>query len=186
MAFQSYGAKNGNYDGPIDGDLGPRSWAGFLQTLIEDRSVVPTPAPAPAPAPEPVPTPTPEPTPVVPDVVPEPAPVTPDVTPEPTPAPVEPTPTPEPEVTQEQLDQQAEVIGKVQVNDLGSIITDTKTRKIVWAVWTVIGLAIVGIGGGYMAIQAIVPDWLIFAGGVSIALQPAFGSLAIANISTKK
>lgn len=107
----------------------------------------------------------------------------------------EPTPIPEPEgetveqvqeTTEEQLAHQTAVLSAVKTYDIGSIITDPLTRKIVWAVWTFIGLVIIGIGGGYQAIQQLAPEWLIFAGGINIALQPAFGSLAIANISTKK
>lgn len=90
------------------------------------------------------------------------------------------------EPTEEQLAHQTAVFSAVKTYDIGSIITDPLTRKIVWAVWTFVGLAIVGIGGGFMATQQAAPQWLIFAGGVNIALQPAFGSLAIANISTKK
>ena len=124
----------------------------------------------------------------------------------PTPAPVveEPKPAPKPEAaehkpqpegetveitkepTEAELAHQTAVFSAVKSYDIGSIITDPLTRKIVWAVWTVIGLAIVGIGGGFMATQQVAPEWLIFAGGVNIALQPAFGSLAIANITTKK
>ena len=38
MGLQKYGQKNGNYapPGSVDGILGPLSWAGFLQTLVED------------------------------------------------------------------------------------------------------------------------------------------------------
>ena len=124
----------------------------------------------------------------------------------PTPAPVieEPKPAPKPEAaehkpqpegetveitkepTEAELAHQTAVFSAVKTYDIGSIITDPLTRKIVWAVWTVIGLAIVGIGGGFMATQQVAPQWFIFAGGVNIALQPAFGSLAIANIATKK
>lgn len=124
----------------------------------------------------------------------------------PAPAPVveEPKPAPKPEVaehkpqpegetveitkepTEAELAHQTAVFSAVKSYDIGSIITDPLTRKIVWAVWTVIGLAIVGIGGGFMATQQVAPQWLVFAGGVNIALQPAFGSLAIANITTKK
>ena len=38
IGLQKYGQKNGNYapPGSVDGILGPLSWAGFLQTLVED------------------------------------------------------------------------------------------------------------------------------------------------------
>lgn len=81
---------------------------------------------------------------------------------------------------------QQELASGLKVNDLGSIITEAKTRKIVWAVWTVFGLLLAAVMGGCAALQMTAPDWVVFAMGVSLALQPAFGSLAIANINTKK
>jgi len=124
---------------------------------------------------------------------PAPAPVVEEPKPAPKPEAAEHKPQPEGETvepvqepTEAELAHQTAVLSAVKTYDIGSIITDPLTRKIVWAVWTVVGLAIVGIGGGFMATQQVAPEWLIFAGGVNIALQPAFGSLAIANISTKK
>lgn len=165
IGMQMYAQKNGNYPWGYDGELGPKTWAGFTQSLRED-------APRPTPPAPPVAPPTP---PVAPPVVPE--------KPE-TVVPEKPE-TPKEEDMSDKLQQQQQIISGIHVNDLGSIITDSKTRKIVWAVWTLFGLALVGIGGGFMAIQQVAPDWVIFAGGVSLALQPAFGSLAMANIGPK-
>lgn len=66
--------------------------------------------------------------------------------------------------------------------DLGSIITDNKVRKIVWAVYGLLGLAILAVGGGMTAAHWLAPEWFIFATGSYTALGPAFASLAVANI----
>jgi len=112
---------------------------------------------------------------------PAPAPVVEEPKPAPKPEAAEHKPQPEGETvepvqepTEAELAHQTAVLSAVKTYDIGSIITDPLTRKIVWAVWTVVGLAIVGIGGGFMATQQVAPEWLIFAGGVNIALQPTF------------
>ena len=71
-------------------------------------------------------------------------------------------------------------------NDLGSIITDNKTRKVVWAIYGLIGLGILALGGGMTAAHWLAPEWFVFATGAYTALGPAFSSLAMANITTKK
>ena len=83
------------------------------------------------------------------------------------------------------LEVQAALGSKIQVNDLGSVITDPTARKWVWAVWSTIGLVLAALIGGYTAIRVEVPDWVLFAGGMNLAIQPAFGSLAMANIRRK-
>lgn len=171
--MQLYAQKNGNYPGRVDGIVGPLTWAGFMQSLREDAPAKPAPV-------KPV-----EPAPVKPEPV-KPAPK--PVAPKPTrPKPVSPKPTtPKEKPLADKLAHQQELATGLKVNDLGSIITEAKTRKIVWAVWTAFGLLLAAVMGGCAAIQTTAPDWVVFAMGVSLALQPAFGSLAIANINTKK
>lgn len=70
--------------------------------------------------------------------------------------------------------------------DLGSIITHPGTRKVVWAIYGLLGIAIVGFMGGLTAIGAVAPEWFLFATGSYTALGPAFSSLALANIPAKK
>lgn len=131
---------------------------------------------------------------------PEPVPVVP-VTP--TPAPVEPTPVPtvKPEniehkekpvakLTEQEIAEinarQVALASQLKPADLGSIITNNKARKIVWAVYGIIGLAIIGFMGGLTATGALAPEWFMFATGAYTALGPAFSSLAMANITTKE
>lgn len=174
--MQLYAQKNDNYRSKVDGVVGPLTWAGFVQSLRED-------APKPAPVPIP-PAPVVEPTPVPPAVKPvKPVPAKPQ-NPKPT-RPVTPKPKEEKPMA-DKLAAQKELASGLQVNDLGSIITDARTRKIVWAVWTAFGLLLAGTMGGFAAVQQVAPDWIVFAMGVSLALQPAFGSLAMANITSKK
>lgn len=82
------------------------------------------------------------------------------------------------------LKQQALVAG-IQPADLGSIITHAVTRKVVWAIYGLTGLAIIALMGGLTAAQWIAPEWFIFATGSYTAIGPAFASLAMANINTK-
>lgn len=134
-----------------------------------------------APAPEPTPEPT-----VTPDA-------TVDVTPTPEPQP-EPTPEPEtpmpetPALSQADRDKmlavQANLAAKITPVDLGSIISDAKIRKIVWAVYGLIGLVIIGVMGGLTAAQWLAPEWFIFATGAYTAVGPAFAGLAVANIKS--
>lgn len=144
-----------------------------------------------------------------------PAPVEPTPTPEPTPAPI-PTPKPKPEnnehiqITVETdktkeitvstpsakptspeeiaaaIAKQNALVAKIQPADLGAIITHPGTRKVVWAIYGLAGIGIVGFMGGLTAIGAIAPEWFLFATGAYTAVGPAFASLAIANIDTKK
>jgi murein DD-endopeptidase MepM/ murein hydrolase activator NlpD len=173
-----------------DGSFGPQTVRALQASLNGGtfvKPVVPEP-PKPEPVkPEPV-----KPEPVKPEPV-KPEPVKPEpVKPEPVKPvkpvrPVPPKPTkPEEKPLAEKLEHQKNLAHKLQVNDLGSIISNSRTRKIVWAVWTVFGLLLAGVMGGYAAVQLVAPDWVVFAMGVSLALQPAFGSLAIANITPKK
>lgn len=97
---------------------------------------------------------------------------------------------PMPEPTKEELEQilaqQQQIMGQLKPVDLGNIITDNKVRKVVWAIYGIAGLFLVAGIGGLTAIRAIGPEWFIFTVGAYAALGPAFSSLAIANISTKK
>ncbi len=91
-----------------------------------------------------------------------------------------------PEELKAALDRQTALVSAVKPADLGSIITNNKARKIVWAVYGIAGLFIIGIMGGLTAAQWIAPEWFIFSTGVYTAISPAFASLAMANIDTKK
>lgn len=84
------------------------------------------------------------------------------------------------------LEYQKAMVAPIKPADLGSIITNNKTRKIVWAAYGLVGLAIVAVMGGLTQAQMIAPQWFLVATGSYTALGPAFSSLAIANISTKK
>jgi murein DD-endopeptidase MepM/ murein hydrolase activator NlpD len=170
----------------VDGSFGPQT-VRALQASLNAGSFVKPVVPEP-PKPEPVkPVEPPKPEPVKPEPV-NPEPVKPEpVKPVKPVRPVPPKPTkPEEKPLAEKLEHQKNLAHKLQVNDLGSIISNSRTRKIVWAVWTVFGLLLAGVMGGYAAVQLVAPDWVVFAMGVSLALQPAFGSLAIANITPKK
>lgn len=131
-----------------------------------------------------------EPTPVEPT----PEPVTPEPTTEPTPVepvtPVIPEEKPVPELTQDEKNKmmaaQASLVAKIDPVDLGNIISNPVTRKIVWAIYGLTGLVIIGVMGGLVAAQWVAPEWFIFATGAYTAISPAFASLAMANISTNK
>lgn len=84
------------------------------------------------------------------------------------------------------LEHQAEMVMPIKPADLGTIITNNKTRKIVWAIYGLVGLTIVAVMGGLTQAQMLAPQWFLVATGSYTALGPAFSSLAIANISTKK
>lgn len=97
---------------------------------------------------------------------------------------------PMPELTKEEIAaaiaQQQTVTGQIKPVDIGSIIKNNTIRKAVWATYGVVGLVLVGGIGGLTAIQALAPEWFMFTVGAYAALGPAFSSLAIANIYTKK
>ena len=110
-----------------------------------------------------------------------------------TPAPAEPTPTPEPvketpvpEISDEKKkdiqNKQEAFAGGITPISLGSIITNPRTRKIVWAVYGITGLVLLAIVGGMNNAGWLSPDWFLFIMGSYIALGPAFSGLAIANI----
>jgi hypothetical protein len=146
----------------------------------------PAPTPVPVPEPEVIPEPAPVPEPEKPSVKPEenehrplPKPEEPEVS--------EPTASPVPGVTAEEwVVRQQNLASQIKPVDLGSIIGSNKIRKIVWAIYGILGLFIVGIVGGLTAINAVAPEWFMFTMGVYTALGPAFSSLAIANINTNK
>ncbi len=99
----------------------------------------------------------------------------------------EPTASPKAGVTAEEwIAKQNQLAAGLKPADLGSIITNNKARKIVWAIYGIVGVFIVGIMGGLTAAQILAPVWFIFATGSYTAIGPAFASLAMANISTKK
>lgn len=135
----------------------------------------------PAQTPEPEPAPTPEP--------PKPEP---EQTPEPEielPTPEE-LPMPEKKPTQQEialaLAKQEAIMGQIKPVDLGTIITDNRARKIVWASYGVLGLVLVAGIGGLTAVQWLAPEWFMFTVGAYAALGPAFSGLAIANIPSGK
>lgn len=69
-----------------------------------------------------------------------------------------------------------------QPQDLGAIITHGRTRKIVWACYGLLGIAITGVMGGLTATGWLAPEWFIFVSGSYTAVGPAFAGLAMANI----
>ena len=54
-----------------------------------------------------------------------------------------------------------------------------------WAIYGILGLAILAVVGGLQATNALAPEWFMFALGSYAALGPAFSSLAMANITTE-
>jgi hypothetical protein len=86
------------------------------------------------------------------------------------------------EEQQAYLNRQGALVAGIKPADLGSIITNPHARRIIWAIYGITGLFIIGIMGGLTAAQWIAPEWFIFSTGVYTAISPAFASLAIANI----
>lgn len=151
-------------------------WAAF-DTGVVNAIAIPTPVdPTPPVVPTPEPGPTPEPEPVKPDVKPE--------NEEHKEKPVTPITPISKEEIEAQLAKQQALVAPIKPADLGSIITNNKARKIVWSIYGLLGIFIVGFMGGLTAIGAIAPEWFLFATGAYTAVGPAFASLAIANIST--
>lgn len=85
-----------------------------------------------------------------------------------------------------QLAKQGAIVATIKPMDLGSIITNPVTRKVVWGIYGLVGLFIIALMGGLTAAQWLAPEWFIFATGAYTAIGPAFASLAMANIDTKK
>jgi len=99
----------------------------------------------------------------------------------------EPTASPKNDVSAaEWIARQNQLVSGLKPADLGSIITNAVTRKVVWAIYGLTGLVIIALMGGLTAAQWLAPEWFIFATGAYTAIGPAFASLAMANISTKK
>lgn len=86
------------------------------------------------------------------------------------------------EEQQAYLERQGALVAGIKPADLGSIITNPVTRKVIWAVYGITGLFIIGVMGGLTAAQWLAPEWFIFSTGVYTAISPAFASLALANI----
>lgn len=150
-------------------------WAAFDSGVANAIPIPPPPAPPTPPAPEPVP---------------QPAPEKPKRKPKPEQnehkeRPVSTISTISKEEIQAQLEKQSALASGLKPADLGAIITNNKARKIVWAIYGIVGLAIIGVMGGLTAAQWLAPSWFIFATGAYTALGPAFSSLAMANIDTK-
>lgn len=78
------------------------------------------------------------------------------------------------------------LIGQIPQVNLGNIIGNAKVRKVVWAVYGILGLFLLAVVGGFTAINALPPTWFMFTLGSYAALGPAMSTLAMANISTKK
>ena len=91
-----------------------------------------------------------------------------------------------PEEIQAAIARQNALVANIKPADLGAIITNPVTRKVVWAIYGILGIFIVGVMGGLTAAQWLAPEWFIFSTGVYTAISPAFASLAMANIDTKK
>ena len=99
------------------------------------------------------------------------------------------TPTAKPQTPEElaaAIARQNALVANIKPADLGAIITNPVTRKVVWAIYGILGIFIVGVMGGLTAAQWLAPEWFIFSTGVYTAISPAFASLAMANIDTKK
>lgn len=71
-------------------------------------------------------------------------------------------------------------------DNLGAIITHSRTRKIVWAVYVFAGLTLGSFSAWFTTTEGSVPVWLQGALAVSAFLAAPFGTLAIANIPSKK
>ena len=161
----------------------------FTDAGTHDLNDVTVYAPTPV---EPTPTPVePTPEPVVPPVEPTPAPPKPSVKPENNEHKEKPVATPSakpqtPEELAAAIARQNALVAPIKPADLGAIITNPVTRKVVWAIYGILGIFIVGIMGGLTAAQWLAPEWFIFSTGVYTAISPAFASLAMANIDTKK
>lgn len=79
-----------------------------------------------------------------------------------------------------------DISGKLNSGDIGSIITSAKARKIVWSAYVFAGLILGGLSTWFTTTEGNVPTWLQGALAVSAFLAAPFGTLAIANIATKK
>jgi hypothetical protein len=188
--LQTY-AQKGGYTGPVDGVLGPKSWAGFAAALAK----VPAPAAKPAAAP------------ATPAAAPAAAPTTPETTPAPTstttpvaektatkpaakpaakPAPVKKVVPVSAEVLAEQDKKIAELNAEPQTQNLGAILPNPQARKIAYSIYTGVSVLIANISIGYSALHAEFPGWLTVAIAVIGNLAVPFGALAIANSSPKK
>lgn len=175
--MQLYAQKNDNYRYTVDGIVGPKTWAGFTQSLRED-------APKPvAPKPEAV-------KPVVPPVTPTPAPEKPVKPVKPTKPtrpsrPVKPiTPVKEPIVpTIKPLPEDA----NTAANDaLGILIPKAKSRKIAYAIYGLAALVVSNLSVAVMASGTQAPVWLIVVSAIVGNLAVPFTTLAIANANGKK
>lgn len=152
----------------------------FTDAGTHDLTDVTVYAPAPVePTPTPEPKPTPEPAPV--------EPAKPNTKPENIEHKEKPVATPSakptsPEEIAAAVAKQQALVAPIQPADLGAIITHPGARKVVWAIYGLTGICIVGFMGGLTAIGAIAPEWFLFSTGAYTAVGPAFASLAIANI----
>lgn len=151
---------------------------GYVWAAFDTGVINAIPLPAPEPAPQPAPTPEPEKPKKKPAVKPEK-----NEHKEQTVSNIE---TISKEEIQARLAKQAELAAGLKPADLGAIITNNKARKIVWAIYGLVGLFIIGVMGGLTAAQWVAPSWFIFATGAYTAIGPAFASLAMANIDTKR
>jgi hypothetical protein len=203
--MQLYGQKNGNYPGAVDGVVGPKTWAGFAQSLREDAPK-PTPAPAPAPAPKPKPEkpkpekpkpekpkpeikpePKPEPEKPKPETKPEPVPVKPEPEkPKPTkPTPAKPT-KPVKEPVMPEVKPLSDAANNAAHDSLGILIPDAKNRKLAYALYGLTSLVVSNVAVGVLASGIQAPVWLVVALAVVGNLAAPFSTLAIANASNKK
>ena len=71
-------------------------------------------------------------------------------------------------------------------DNLGAIITHSRTRKTVWAVYVLAGLTLGSLSAWFTTTEGSVPIWLQGALAVSAFLAAPFGTLAIANIPGRK
>lgn len=184
--MQLYAQKNDNYRYTVDGIVGPKTWAGFTQSLREDapKPVAPKPEPV-----KPVPAPV-KPEPVVPPVVPIPVPEKPVKPVKPAKPirpsrPVKPTkPVKDPIVpTIKPLPENA----TAAANDaLGILIPKAKSRKIAYAIYGLAALVVSNLSVAVMASGTQAPVWLIVVSAIVGNLAVPFTTLAIANANGKK
>lgn len=70
--------------------------------------------------------------------------------------------------------------------DLGVIIPNPKYRKVAYAVYAGVSLVVTNVAVAYTALQLPFDSWLVVAMAVLGNLAVPFGTLAIANATTKK
>jgi peptidoglycan hydrolase-like protein with peptidoglycan-binding domain len=198
IGLQKYGQKNGNYAPPgvIDGVLGPLSWAGFYQTLVEDidagKKAKDAADKAAAEAKKAADKAAADAKAVAEKVAKEQAarPVVPVTSEEPVTKPTEPTAKPvvEPVVKPNKETKPMAIITPLPEgaqnaasDAIGILIPKAQNRRIAYAIYGLAALVVSNIGVGIMAAGVQAPVWVIVASAVVGNLAVPFTTLAIAN-----